>query len=126
MSIVLWNTGLIGGLRRYKEFGIRLALGESKGHIYRTIVSEAVIIGVIGSIVGTAIGLLGTYAMQVYGIDISDMMPNSTMMMPNVIRSKITVDLFLYWIYSGVFFQWSLGTPLSGIGIYKRQNGRIV
>ena len=30
MSIVLWNTGLLGGLRRYSEFGIRLALGEEK------------------------------------------------------------------------------------------------
>ena len=26
MSLVLWNTGLIGGLRRYNEFGIRLAI----------------------------------------------------------------------------------------------------
>ncbi|TFG40666.1 MAG: hypothetical protein E4H43_05360, partial [Bacteroidia bacterium] len=34
MSIVLWNTGLLGGLRRYSEFGVRLALGEEKKHIY--------------------------------------------------------------------------------------------
>ena len=30
MSIVLWNAGLMGSLRRYGEFGIRLALGEDK------------------------------------------------------------------------------------------------
>ena len=30
MSIVLWNTGLLGGLRRYNEFGLRLAMGEEK------------------------------------------------------------------------------------------------
>lgn len=24
MSVVLWNTGLLGGLRRYSEFGVRL------------------------------------------------------------------------------------------------------
>lgn len=30
MSVVLWNTGLIGGLRRFQEFGVRLALGKIK------------------------------------------------------------------------------------------------
>ena len=31
MSLVLWNAGLLGGLRRYGEVGIRLAMGEEKG-----------------------------------------------------------------------------------------------
>ena len=30
MSLVLWNAGLLGGLRRYGEFGMRLAIGEEK------------------------------------------------------------------------------------------------
>ena len=42
MSVVLWNTGLLAGLRRYKEFGIRLALGEAKGAIYRALILVAV------------------------------------------------------------------------------------
>ncbi len=54
MSIVLWNTGLLGGLRRYSEYGVRLALGEDKGHIYTTIILEAILIGIVGSILGTA------------------------------------------------------------------------
>ena len=29
MSIVLWNAGLMGSLRRYGEIGLRLALGET-------------------------------------------------------------------------------------------------
>ncbi len=33
MSIVLWNVGLLGGIRRYGEVGLRLAIGEHKGHI---------------------------------------------------------------------------------------------
>jgi len=124
MSIVLWNTGLIGGLRRYQEYGIRLALGESKGHIYRSILSEALLIGIIGSMVGTLLGLVGTYALQIYGIDISSMMPNSTMMMPNVIRSKVTADLFYIGFIPGVFSM-VLGNALSGIGIYKRQTAEL-
>ncbi|MEJ2583020.1 MAG: ABC transporter permease, partial [Acidobacteriota bacterium] len=56
MSIVLWNAGLIGALRRYGEMGLRLALGEPKGHIYRTLILESVTIGLVGSVIGTGIG----------------------------------------------------------------------
>jgi putative ABC transport system permease protein len=57
LSVVLWNTGLIGGLRRYGEIGLRIAIGEEKGHIYRSMIAESLFIGVAGSIIGSAIGL---------------------------------------------------------------------
>lgn len=124
MSVVLWNTGLIGGLRRYQEFGIRLALGESKGHIYSSLVYEAILIGIIGSVVGTTIGLGFSYYMQVVGIDISGMLKNSTMLMPTVLRSKITPELFYIGFIPGLFAM-VLGNLLSGIGIYKRETARL-
>ena len=124
MSIVLWNTGLLGGLRRYQEFGIRLALGEEKGHIYRTLIYEAVLIGIIGSIVGTSLGLLGTWYMQVVGIDITGMMKNSTMLMPSVLRSKYTPELLYIGFIPGLLAM-VLGNMLSGIGIYKRQTATL-
>ena len=71
MSIVLWNTGLIGGLRRYGEVGIRLAIGEEKGHIYRSMIWESILIGILGSAFGTIIGLGFSYWLQEVGIDIS-------------------------------------------------------
>lgn len=124
MSIVLWNTGLLGGLRRYQEFGIRLALGEEKGHIYRSLIYEAILIGIIGSIVGTIIGLLGTWYMQVVGIDITGMMQNSTMLMPNVLRSKFTIELLYIGFIPGLIAM-VLGNMLSGVGIYKRQTATL-
>ena len=124
MSIVLWNTGLLGGLRRYQEFGIRLALGEAKGHIYKTMIYEAVLIGAIGSILGTLIGLGITYYLQVVGIDIGEMMENSSMIMPSVIRAKITPSLFYLGFIPGLFAM-VFGTMLSGIGIYKRQTATL-
>jgi len=124
MSIVLWNTGLLGGLRRYQEYGIRLALGESKGHIYRMMITEAALIGFIGSVLGTTLGLACVYALQIYGIDISEMAPQSNMLMPNVIRAKITPDLFYIGFIPGVFAM-VLGTALSGIGIYKRETATL-
>ena len=45
MSIVLWNSGLMGSLRRYGEFGIRLALGEDKGRLYRSLIAEGLAVG---------------------------------------------------------------------------------
>ena len=124
MSIVLWNTGLLGGLRRYQEFGIRLALGEAKGTIYRRLIMEAVLIGVIGSIVGTLIGLAGAYYLQIVGIDISGYMDNSTMLMPSVLRAKVTPELFFIGFIPGLLAM-VFGNMLSGIGIYKRETARL-
>jgi putative ABC transport system permease protein len=124
MSIVLWNTGLIAGLRRYQEFGIRLALGEEKGHIYRTLIYEATIVGVIGSIVGSALGILGTLYLQVHGIDIGSMMSGGTMMMPTVMRAKMSPDLFYIGFIPGLCAM-VLGNMLSGIGIYKRETATL-
>jgi putative ABC transport system permease protein len=125
MSIVLWNTGLLGGLRRYQEFGIRLALGEEKKHIYWTLVLEAVFVGIIGSIVGTIFGLVATYFMQKYGINIEGMMDDSTMLMPTRLRSEFTPDLFYIGFIPGVLAM-VIGNMLSGIGVYKRQTARLM
>ena len=124
MSIVLWNTGLLGGLRRYQEFGIRLALGEAKGHIYKTMIYEAILIGIIGSVIGSIIGLGLTYYLQVVGIDIGEMLSNSTMLMPSIIRAKVVPSLFYIGFIPGLFAM-VLGTALSGIGIYKRQTATL-
>ncbi|MGW8314584.1 MAG: ABC transporter permease, partial [Bacteroidales bacterium] len=78
MSLVLWNAGLLGGLRRYGEIGIRLAIGEDKGHVYRSMIGESVMIGIAGTIVGTAIGLGLSYLMQTYGLDISEFTKNAS------------------------------------------------
>jgi putative ABC transport system permease protein len=124
MSVVLWNTGLIGGLRRYQEFGIRLALGESKGHIFKTLILEAVLIGTIGSISGSAIGITATWIMQVHGIDISGMMRGGTMMVPSIMRARFTPDLLYIGFIPGLFAM-VLGNMLSGIGIYKRETATL-
>ena len=61
MSIVLWNAGLMGSLRRYGEIGVRLAMGETKTHIYATLIGEALMIGALGTVIGTAVGLAVSY-----------------------------------------------------------------
>jgi len=124
MSIVLWNTGLIGGLRRYGEIGVRLAIGEQKGHIYRSMIFEAIYIGLIGSVLGTIVGLVFSYWVQEVGIDVGSIMKNSKMMMPSVFRANITTPAYYIGFIPGLF-SIVLGTMLSGIGIYKRKTAQL-
>jgi putative ABC transport system permease protein len=119
MSIVLWNTGLIGGLRRYGEVGIRLAMGEEKGHIYRSMIWESILIGIIGSAFGTIVGLAFSYWIQEVGIDISGMTQGATMMMPASFHAKIVPQAWFIGFIPGLIAS-SVGNMLSGIGIYKR------
>ncbi|MCD6564710.1 MAG: ABC transporter permease [Bacteroidales bacterium] len=124
MSVVLWNTGLLGGLRRYSEFGIRLALGERKGHIFKTTIYEAIIIGFIGSVVGTALGLGAAYYLQENGIDFSSIMENVTMMFPPVYRAVVSPDLFYIGFFPGLIAM-TLGNALAGYAIYKRKTAQL-
>lgn len=123
MAIVLWNAGLLGGLRRYGEMGLRMAIGEHKGHIYRSLISESLVIGVVGSIVGTAIGLVFAKMLE-NGIDFSAMLEGSTMMMSGIYRAQITTETYYIGFIPGIFATF-LGTALAGIGIYKRQTAQL-
>lgn len=124
MSLVLWNTGLIGGLRRYNEFGIRLALGESKNNVFKLLLIEASVIGIIGSIIGTILGVIFCYYLQEVGIDISEDTANSTIIMPSVMRAYVTPNLFFIGFIPGLFSM-LFGTALAGRGIYKRETARL-
>jgi putative ABC transport system permease protein len=124
MSLVFWNAGLLSGLRRYMEFGTRLAIGEDYSHIYRTMIYESVLIGIAGSVIGTAIGLLFSLYLQNHGLDIGSLMKNATIMMPSVMHARITPVAFLIGFIPGLFSTVA-GTALSGIGIYKRKTAQL-
>jgi putative ABC transport system permease protein len=124
MSLVLWNAGLLGGLRRYGEVGIRLAMGEEKGHVYRTLIAESIMIGIAGTLIGTIVGLSFSWLLQKYGINISGMMKGSALMLPETIRARITPIDFYLGLFPGVLST-LIGTMLSGIGIYRRQTARL-
>ncbi|HEY7170780.1 MAG TPA: FtsX-like permease family protein [Vicinamibacterales bacterium] len=125
MSIVLWNAGLVGSLRRYGEIGLRLAFGEGKGHLYRSMLVESLAIGLFGSIVGTALALAPSYWMQVHGLDMGYLFANSSLMLNNVIRTQITAASFAIGFVPGVLAN-LIGTAIAGIGIYKRQTATLM
>ncbi|MBQ34578.1 MAG: hypothetical protein CMG32_07090, partial [Candidatus Marinimicrobia bacterium] len=127
VMVVLWNMGLMNGLRRYGEVGLRLAMGESKGQVYRSMISEAVIIGLFGTIIGTGMGLVLTYYVQEHGIDYTkgmEALSNSSMIMPNIFYAQVTPDLFYIGFIPGVLAT-VLGTMLAGLAIYKREMAQL-
>lgn len=124
MSIVLWNTGLLGGLRRYSEFGLRLALGEEKKHIYATTIYEAILIGIIGSVIGTTLGLILSYYLQAHGLDVSSISKNIGMMLPSVYRAEVTPSLFYIGFFPGLIAT-VLGSALAGFTVYKRRTSQL-
>ena len=124
MSIVLWNAGLIGGLRRYGEIGVRLAMGEDKGHVYRSMVAESVCIGLAGSVLGTAAGLGIGYFLQANGMDAGGMMKNASMMMPMEFRARVAPQDYVLGFIPGLFST-VLGASLAGAGIYRRKTSQL-
>lgn len=125
MSIVLWNAGLMGSLRRYGEIGIRLAMGENKGHLYRSLIGESLMIGLFGSIAGTAVGLALAYYLQVHGLDIGSLMKNASLILTNVIRAQITSFTYVIGFIPGLAATF-VGTAIAGIGVYRRQTARLM
>jgi putative ABC transport system permease protein len=124
MSLVLWNAGLIGNLKRYGEIGVRLAIGESHGRIYRAMLAEAVLIGLLGSLAGTAAGLALSYYFQVHGINFSSLFKNVAIMLPSIIRFRITPLAYVIGFIPGVLAT-LIGTAIAGRGIYKRQTSQL-
>ena len=124
LSIVLWNAGVLGGIRRYNEFGVRLALGENKSHIYASLITESLFIGIIGSVIGTAAGLSLSLFLKNYGIDYSSIMDNVSLMIEPVIRSEISPRMFYFGFIPGIIST-IIGTALAGIAVYKRNTAML-
>ncbi len=125
MSIVLWNAGLMGSLRRYGEIGLRLAIGEPKGHLYRTLIAESLMVGCVGSVLGTALGLGFSYYLQAKGINITTMMQNASMIMSGIIRARVTPASYVIGFIPGLAAA-VLGTSISGIGIFRRRTAQLI
>jgi putative ABC transport system permease protein len=124
MSVVLLNTGLMSGIRRYGEVGVRLALGEAKDRIYTSMLYESVLIGFAGSVIGTCFGLAIALYLQEFGIDITETLRSSSIMMSNILRARISAASFYIGFIPGLMAT-LIGTTFSGIQIFQRQTASL-
>ncbi len=125
MSIVLWNTSLMSGIRRYSEIGIRMAIGESKHHIYYSMLVESVFVGILGSIIGTAIGIALCYYLQEVGIDVAGIFKNASIMIKDVIRARITFTSYVIGFIPGLAAT-VIGSAIAGLAIFRRQTSNLI
>lgn len=59
----IMNTMLASVHERIKEIGVFLSLGADNGHLYRMFLSESVLLGLIGGLVGIAAGVISSLLM---------------------------------------------------------------
>ena len=52
MMLVLWNAGILNGIHRYGEMGLRLAFGESHWRVIFNTGIEGLFVGVLGTLAG--------------------------------------------------------------------------
>ena len=127
ITLVFWNAGIRGGIRRYAEFGLRLAIGESKRHLYMAILAEALVIGIAGSVIGTALGLLPSWYFMHFGFDLSVFTNNAgaTLLTPNVIYARITPTTLWIGFLPGIFAT-VLGSAMAASAIFRRQTAVLI
>ena len=65
------NTMLMATYERIREFGILKALGATPWGIIRDVAAEALMLAALGTILGTILGLAGSYYLQEVGLDLS-------------------------------------------------------
>ena len=73
---------------------------------------------------GTLLGLGLAWYMQVMGLDIGDAMKASTMMVPAVVRTRISATDFWIGFLPGLLSM-TLGNALSGLRIYRRDTAQL-
>jgi putative ABC transport system permease protein len=125
MSLVLWNAGLMGSLRRYGEFGVRLAIGERKAHLYRSLILESVMVGVIGTVLGTAIGLGVAYWLQATGLNVGGMLKGASVMVSQVMRPHVTPTCYYIGLIPGLGAT-VIGAMISGATVFRRQTSTLI
>jgi len=63
---IIYNSFAIAVTHRRSEIGILRSLGATRGQIQRLFLLESVIAGLLGSMVGAALGITGALAIAQY------------------------------------------------------------
>jgi len=124
IGIVLWNAGLMNGIRRYGEFGLRLAMGETKGHLYGWLLIESLVIGIVGAVIGAAVSILAILYFNKNGFNFSAILKDTSMMVENVIYTSLHWKNVLLGMLPGVLST-ILGALLAGLGIFHRKTSQL-
>lgn len=90
------NTMLMVILERRRELGMLIAVGMTRGNVFRMIMSETILLSLTGGICGMALAAAGIGIAKKYGIDLSGVSEGlSAMGLGTVIHPSIGPGIFL-------------------------------
>lgn len=79
VAMGIFNTVLTSVIERTREFGLLTALGSRPGRIVGVVLTEAVLIGVLGLAIGLALGLAGNAYFETHGLNYAALMGGESM-----------------------------------------------
>jgi len=82
------------------------------------------LIGLAGSVTGTCLGLAVAFYLQEIGIDITDTLRTTSIIMSNILRARISAASFYIGFIPGLLAT-LIGTTFSGIQIFQRQTASL-
>jgi putative ABC transport system permease protein len=124
MILVLWNAGIISGIHRYGEMGLRLAFGEPHWKLVFTLGVEGLLIGVLGTLAGCLFGGSFAWFLQEVGINMGDSFAQSGLMINDVVRARLTTGGFIQGIVPGLFASVA-GNLVASLAIFKRSEANL-
>ncbi len=124
MVLVLWNAGLINGIHRYGEMGLRLAMGETHKALMASLALEAFAVGLVGAMAGCLVGGTVVYFLQEVGVDMGDAMAQSGLMVNDVVRGRLSVEGFIRGIVPGMTASVA-GSLIASLAIFQRSEANL-
>lgn len=114
VAIGVLNTVLMSVLERSREFGVLLAIGMRPGRIARLVLTEALVLGVIGGTLGMALGIALAYPLVTHGIDFSasmgERMEAGGVLLKSVVKGRYDVPRLSGYYVGAILF-----TALAGL-----------
>ena len=124
MVLVLWNAGILSGIHRYGEMGLRLAFGEPHWRVIMTLAIEGLWIGFLGSVAGSLLGGSFAWYLQEVGLNMGDSFAQTGLMINDVVRARVTVGGFIQGIVPGIFASVA-GTLVASMAIFQRSEANL-
>ncbi|MCK5823661.1 MAG: ABC transporter permease [Bacteroidales bacterium] len=96
LTFAIINTMLMAVFERTHEFGMLMAIGMSKIKIFNMIVSETILLSIIGAAIGTLISLLNILFFHIYGINLAIVSKGlSSFGIDSVIYPEVDISFYL-------------------------------
>ena len=94
VTIGVLNTVLMSVLERVREFGVMLAVGMTPERLFTLVVTEGLLLGLVGMALGVLGGAALSYPLVTSGLDYTGMMGGD-----NIDVSGVTVSMVIYGVY---------------------------